>query len=181
MSYKKNPKQDSGLVFSRKHVNCCKKEQGMCDDERSESEFYYPEEGNLNVSLQNEKFEASEVLNNNEYTDSQKAINSFVNAQKSKNTVKKTTSDMNNFKSCCKKIKLVKKWIFAVQYTANTLVFLFFLQPAVRTSELNITGRLPSVKPVIQDLKPNFAWNDPQTRVSGGHFTRVQLRDSLAC
>ena len=109
MSYTKKPKQDSGLVFSRKHVNCCKKEQGMCDDERSESEFYYPEEGNLNVSLQNEKFEASEVLNNNEYTDSQKAINSFVNAQKSKNTVKKTTSDMNNFKSCCKKIKLVKK------------------------------------------------------------------------
>ena len=37
----------------------------MSDDELLESEFYYPEKGNLNVSLQNEKFEASEVLNNN--------------------------------------------------------------------------------------------------------------------
>ena len=61
-----------------------------------------PEEGNLNASLQNEKFEASEVfeaskaLSNNEYTDSQEAIDSFVNVQKNKNTVKKTTSDMNN-------------------------------------------------------------------------------------
>ena len=53
----------------------------MSDDEHSEGEFYYPEEGNLNVSLQNEKFvasevfEASDVLNNNEYTDSDEAIN----------------------------------------------------------------------------------------------------------
>ena len=32
------------------------------------------------------------------------------------------------------------------------------IQPVfIRGSELNITGRLPSVKPVIQDLKPNFA------------------------
>ena len=87
----------------------------MSDDEHSESEFYYSEEGNVRVSLQNEKFEASEVyeasevLNNNEYTDSQEAIDSFVNAQKSENTVKKTTSVMNNCKSCCKKIQLVKK------------------------------------------------------------------------
>ena len=56
-----------------KTVNCCKKEQGMSDVEHSESDFYYPEEGNLNVSLQNEKleasevFKASEVLKNNEY------------------------------------------------------------------------------------------------------------------
>ena len=34
----------------------------MSDDEHSESEFYYPEECNLNVSLQNEKFEASEFF-----------------------------------------------------------------------------------------------------------------------
>ena len=103
----------------------------MSDDEHSESECYYPKEGNLNVSLRNEKFEASEVfearevLNNNEYTDSQEAIDSFVDAQKSGNTVKKTTSDMNNFKSCCKKIQPVKN-----EYS-NTLLFLFFLQPAV--------------------------------------------------
>ena len=59
------PKQNSKnskLVFFRNHVNCCKKEKGMSDDEHSESEFYYPEERNLNVSLQNEKFEASEFF-----------------------------------------------------------------------------------------------------------------------
>ena len=49
-----------------------------------------------------------------------------------------------------------------------------------KTSEMNITGRLPSVKPVIQDLKPNFACCDPQTRVSGGQITRVPLRDNPA-
>ena len=31
------------VEFFRKHVNCCKKEQGMSDDEHSESEFYYPD------------------------------------------------------------------------------------------------------------------------------------------
>ena len=58
----------------------------MSDDEHSESEFYYPEEANLNVCLQNEKFEASEVfgpsevfeasevLNNNDYKKFQNAI-----------------------------------------------------------------------------------------------------------
>ena len=67
--------KNSRLVFFIKHVNCCKKEQGMRDDEHSDSEFYCSEEGNLNVSLQNEKFEASEVFegsevfNNNDYTD----------------------------------------------------------------------------------------------------------------
>ena len=45
----------------------------MSDNQHSESEFYYPEKGNLNVSLRNEKFkaseafEASEVLNNNKF------------------------------------------------------------------------------------------------------------------
>ena len=34
----------------------------MSYDEHSESELYYHEEGNLNVSLQNEQFEASEVF-----------------------------------------------------------------------------------------------------------------------
>ena len=32
-----------------------------------------------------------------------------------------------------------------------------FIIFCISRSELNITGRLPSVKPVIQDLKPNFA------------------------
>ena len=47
----------------------------------TQREFYYPEEGNLIVSLENEKFvasevfEASELLNNNEYTDSDEAVN----------------------------------------------------------------------------------------------------------
>ena len=34
--------------------------------EHSKSEVYYPKEGNLNVSLQNEKFKASEVFEPNE-------------------------------------------------------------------------------------------------------------------
>ncbi len=68
----------------------------MSDDEHSESEFYYPEDTESNWSFQDEQIDqGSEVFN--EYTDSQEDIDSFVKAQKSKNTVKKTTSDMNNF------------------------------------------------------------------------------------
>ena len=83
LPYTKKAKQNSKngkLVFFIKHVNSCKKEQGMSEDGHSESEFYYPEEGNLNVSLQNEKleasevFEASKVLNNNVYKKFQNAI-----------------------------------------------------------------------------------------------------------
>ncbi len=66
----------------------------MSDDEHSESEFYYPEDTESNWSFQDEQIDqGSEVFN--EYTDSQE--DSFVKAQKSGNTVKKTTSDMNNF------------------------------------------------------------------------------------
>ena len=39
--------------------------------------------------------------------------------------------------------------------TRQNTIFKYKL--SVYTSELNITGRLPSVKPVIRDLKPNFA------------------------
>ena len=40
---------------------------------------------------------ASDAVLNSENTDSQEDIDNFVKAQKSENTVKKTTSDMNNF------------------------------------------------------------------------------------
>ena len=77
------------FLFKKKHVT-------KSDDEHSESEFYYPEDTESNWSFQDEQIDqGSEVFN--EYTDSQEDIDSFVKAQKSENTVKKTTSDMNNF------------------------------------------------------------------------------------
>ena len=67
----------------------------MSDDKHSESEFYYPEEGNLNVSVQNEKFEASrvfeasEVLNHKKYKKFKMPYNKqLINLDRSVFTVK---------------------------------------------------------------------------------------------
>lgn len=66
----------------------------LTEDEHSESEFYYGEEG------ENE-FDVGTTVqpreNDNELTNSQQEIDSFLKDQKSENTNKKTTSDMKNF------------------------------------------------------------------------------------
>lgn len=70
----------------------------MSDDEHSESEFYYPDELQFH--------EENEVLNEgsdrvgagqHENNNSQEEIEAFVNEQKSKNTARKTASDLNTF------------------------------------------------------------------------------------
>ena len=63
----------------------------MSDDEYSASEYYCPEDTEFIWRFQNEQIDQTSELFN-KYTDSY-----FVNAQKSENTVKKTTSYMDNF------------------------------------------------------------------------------------
>jgi hypothetical protein len=68
----------------------------MSDEEHSESEFYYPE-------VENEEYETNFYQfhddNVNEYVqrNSQEEIDIFISEQKSVNTVKKTTTDINAF------------------------------------------------------------------------------------
>jgi hypothetical protein len=68
----------------------------MSDEEHSESEFYYPE-------VENEEYETNFYQfhddNVNEYVqrNSQEEIDIFISEQKSVNTVKKPTTDMNAF------------------------------------------------------------------------------------
>ena len=56
------------------------------EDEHSPSEFYYPED-----------LETFDVETAKGITESQEAIDDFINQQKSANTNKKTASDMNTF------------------------------------------------------------------------------------
>ena len=56
------------------------------EDEHSPSEFYYPEDL--------ETFDAETEIG---ITESQEAIDDFINQQKSANTDKKTATDMNTF------------------------------------------------------------------------------------
>ena len=56
------------------------------EDKHSPSEFYYPED-----------LETFDVETETGITESQEAIDDFINQQKSANTNKKTATDMNNF------------------------------------------------------------------------------------
>ena len=93
---KNKENSENTIVFFFKNIN----EREMSDEEHSESEFYYPDEDN--EVMENKESHcideaASDAVLNSENTDSQEDIDNFVKAQKSENTVKKTTSDMNNF------------------------------------------------------------------------------------
>ena len=76
----------------------------MNDEEHSESQFYYPEETdernnqnpNKDLGIDGEESQPNSI---------QEGIVRFVNAQKSHNTTKKTTSDLNTFRRYSESIK----------------------------------------------------------------------------
>ena len=90
MPYKINKTvKTPSFLKKNKHVNCHQKR----------ANFTLLHE--FNCSFQNEQIDqGSEVFN--QYTDSQEDIDSFVKAQKSENTVKKTTSNIYFTDICVK-------------------------------------------------------------------------------